>query len=432
VGSVLGAVWKASKRKLQGLTFLVVVAGLIALSIAIYDKDFVASVPVTLQTPRIGHQLVVPGYVTLRGVVVGEVRSVSTRGSYADMSLAIKPGDVNDIPANVSAVILPETLFGEKYVQLVVPSHPSSRHIYANETIGYSHTRVSIETSKVFDDVLPLLDALHPVQLSETLSAFADALQGRGNALGQNFTLVDKYLRGFNPHLPTFEYDLRELATVSADYTNAAPYLLALLRNFSVTSRTFTVKQDIYAQFLRGTQGFANTMTNVLTRNEHNLISLANVSRPDLATLAYYSPEFTCLLQGLTDIHPLIAHTFVPAKGSGGMPSSAPELHIVLQLIKPTQSYTYPKDRPRNTLNPGPNCDGLPSAPSAPGFTPPPASSSALGSPASYSTSAGTSTEISAVDALTAPLLRVAGSRVPSYADLLLGPMVRGEVVGFS
>jgi phospholipid/cholesterol/gamma-HCH transport system substrate-binding protein len=421
------SVLSVSKRKLQGLGFLVVIAGLLWLSIAIYNKAFTAEVPVTLVTPRIGHQLIVPADVTLRGVLVGQVRAVQTTGNHAEMSLALQPGAVNDIPANVSAVILPETLFGEKYVQLVPPAHPSRRHIHAGEVIPYSRSKVSIETSKVFDDTLPLLEALHPVQLSQTLSALADALQGRGNALGRNLVLADTYFRGLNPHLPTLEHDIRQLATVSAEYTHAAPDLLALLRNFAFTAHTFTVKQDIYAAFLRGTSGFADTATAVVSRNAANLISLARVSQPDLGVLAQYSPEFTCLLTGMAKIDPLIRHTFVPAAGS------APELHIVLQLVKQPKGYTYPLDKPRNELNPGPNCDGLPSAPPAPGYTPP-SPGSVLGAQASaYSTStAGTPTEITAVQALTAPLLGEAGSAVPSYADLLIGPMVRGETVGYS
>ena len=421
------AAWRASKRKLQGLAFLVVLFGLLTLSVEIYNKAFVSSVSITLQTPRIGHQLIVPADVTLRGVVVGQVRAVSTTGNHADMTLALQPGAVSDIPANVSAIILPETLFGEKYVQLVPPTHPSARHVYAGEVIPYSDTKVSIETSKVFNDTLPLLQALHPVQLSETLSALADALQGRGNELGQNLVLADTYFRGLNPHLPTLEHDIRQLATVSGNYTQAAPYLLALLRNFSFTAHTFTVKQDIYAQFLRGTSGFANTATAVVSRNANNLISLANVSEPDLAMLARYSPEYTCLLQGLTKIHSLVSHTFTPASGS------APELHIVLQLVKQPKGYTYPQDRPRNDLTTGPSCDGLPSAPPAPGYTSPSPSALLQSQPGStVDSSAGTPADVAAVQALTAPLLRVAGSDVPSYADLLIGPMVRGELVGYS
>ncbi|HVA61167.1 MAG TPA: MCE family protein [Mycobacteriales bacterium] len=424
----------AAKRKLQGLAFLVVVGFLLALTIVIYNKalPWDHTIKVVLQADRIGHQLIVPADVKLRGIEVGQVRAVSTNGQYALLDLEIDPNEASIIPINVTAEILPKTLFGEKYVDLILPADPSATNIseVKNPVIDENHSTTAIETEKVFDDLLPLLQALKPVQLNYTLTALATALQGRGSELGQNLTLADQYFASFNPHLGTFEHDISGLADLAANYAQATPNLLAMARNFSVNARTITEKQDVYAQFLIGTAGFANTAREITAQNASNLINLADFSEPTLATLARYSPEFTCLLIGLDRIHPLIASTFQTLGASPGIPASTPALHITVQAIQQPPGYTYPVDLPQNSSDPGPDCHGLPNAPAPPGIAPPPPNSSKValasmgldGSPA----------DVSAVAAVTAPLLGVSSDQVPNYADLLVGPVVRGGAVSYS
>lgn len=53
------------------------------------------------------------------------------------------------------------------------------------------------------NDLLPLLRTVQPGKLNATLSAFATALEGRGDRIGDNLTRVEDYLRRLNPHLPS-------------------------------------------------------------------------------------------------------------------------------------------------------------------------------------------------------------------------------------
>jgi phospholipid/cholesterol/gamma-HCH transport system substrate-binding protein len=422
--TTFGALAHGSKRKLQGLAFLLVVALLLALTIAIYDKTFQSTIPVTLYAQRAGEQLDLPADVMVRGIDVGQVRAEQVTRGYAKLDIALYPAEVHLIPANVTAEILPETLFGEKYVDLVLPAHPAAP-IRANAVIGLNRSTTALETDQLFNNLLPLLRALHPAQLSETLSALANALSGRGAELGANLVGADTYFKGFNPHLGVFEADIAGLANVAGDYSAAAQNILTLARNFSFNARTLVEKQDTFAQFLAGTSGFANTMTAVLQQNETNLILLPTASLPTLQVLARYAPEYTCLVDGLVKLSPLLHAAF------GALPGSHSELHITL-LVNQKQGapYTYPTDLPKYGLNSGPNCDGLPSAPPAPGYAPP-QPSSLLHTDAAIGL-AGSPTENAAVAALAAPILGVPSQDVPSFADLLLGPVLRGEVVSYS
>src|SRR3954470_22921310 len=77
------------RRRLQGVAFLAVVAALLGLTIAVYNKSlpWQSTDKVTLEADRIGNQLVVPADVKLDGVLVGRVSAVSTSGANSRTAL---------------------------------------------------------------------------------------------------------------------------------------------------------------------------------------------------------------------------------------------------------------------------------------------------------------------------------------------------------
>ena len=143
-------------HRTYGVAFLVVVALLLSLSIASFNKVFTDVVDVTLETNRIGSQLQEASDVKIRGLIVGEVRTITPHGDGVTLGLALKPDMVGLIPAKVSARLLPKTLFGERYVDLVPPAGASGRSLRAGDVIPQDRTTVAIELEKVFEDLLPL------------------------------------------------------------------------------------------------------------------------------------------------------------------------------------------------------------------------------------------------------------------------------------
>jgi virulence factor Mce-like protein len=411
------------RRRVQGVAFLAIVAALLALTVVVYNKalPWQSTVDVTLHTKKIGHQMIVPADVKLRGIIVGQVRAVGTEGDNATMRLALEPDKVALIPNDVKARILPKTLFGEKFVDLIIPpgSPTSTPHIKDGDVISQDRSKSAIELESVFNDLLPLLQALKPAQLSIALTNLAEAVRDQGDALGANLVHVDDYFAQLNPELPRIVSDLSALADVADQYDAAAPDLLRAIDRFTTNAKTLTEKQDAFAGFLLGTKGFAETATRVHNRNGDDMIRLALVSRPTLATLARYSPEFTCLLVGIDKIQPLLNKTFAPVNGF------KPALHITLEVL-PTQpkGYTYPADKPRYDTDTGPDCHGLPGSPDSSVY-PDPSTVGAIGM-------AGSAFDVQAVSAVTAPVLGIAGSDVPNWMSLLTGPLVRGMQVELS
>lgn len=282
------------RLRLYGLVFIVVLAVLLSLSVAVYRQVFTPAVRITLEADSLGNQLDPRADVKLRGLLVGEVRSVHADGTKATLDIALKPQYADDIPSDVRARLLPKTLFGEKYVDLVAPAHTahaSARPIRAGDVIPQDRTRVGIEVQQLMNDLLPLLRTVRPGKLNATLSAFATALEGRGDRIGDNLTRVEDYLHRLNPHLPSLTEDFARLADVAKVYGDAAPDLMEILRNTVTTSRTLVEQQDRLASALTTTATAADTADDFLGANGDRLISLGRVSRPTLELFARYSPS---------------------------------------------------------------------------------------------------------------------------------------------
>jgi hypothetical protein len=118
-----------------GVAFLTVVALLISLSIAIYQKVFEPATTVRIHADRAGLQLAKFGDVRLNGALVGQVRKVSQDGEEAVIEVALQPEEADQIPDNVSVQILPTTLFGQKFVSFVPPDEPSGHALSDGDVI---------------------------------------------------------------------------------------------------------------------------------------------------------------------------------------------------------------------------------------------------------------------------------------------------------
>ncbi|MGY4996767.1 MCE family protein [Streptomyces sp. 900105245] len=412
-----------TRLRLYGIAFLAVLALLLSLAVAVYQQAFTSVVPITLEAGTLGNQLEPRADVKLRGLLVGEVRQVHADGTKANLDIALRPQYVSYIPADVHARLLPKTLFGEKYVDLVAPAgaaHPPARPIRAGDVITQDRTKAGIEVQRLMNDLLPLLRTVRPGELNATLSAFATALEGRGDRIGDNLTRVEGYLRRINPHMPSLKEDITRFADAAEVYGDAAPDLMRILRNTVTTSRTITEKKDQLASALRATASVAGTANDFLTENGDRLITLGRVSRPTLELFARYSPEYPCLFRGLVRQEKASEDAF-----RGG------EMRITLEAVRPQGAYR-PGEEPVYGERSGPNCRGLPH-PQVPGTKPhlhdgTSAGGSGGAQPAGAGVSA-TRAEQRAVGSLVAPVMGVPADQVPPVATLLFGPLARGTAV---
>lgn len=349
----------ALAQELRGYLLLAVIIGLVALSIAIYNKDFSDDLRVEAVVSRTGLQLNPNGDVRLRGALVGRIVTVEPRGGNAVIHMAIDPAAATDIPSNVTVAMRPTTLFGQKYVELIDPMHPSGRPLADGETLTAAHNAAPLEVGTVLDHLEPVLTAVQPQKLSVTLAAIADGLQGRGTRLGHLIHDTKGVIASFNAQLPQLISDLRALATLTGHYADITPAVLDTLANATVTSRTLVRYQTALAELLTATTAFADVTSGLLGSSFTSLVDSVLSARPVLDILARYSPEYACIFRGLDVAQPAVERTVRDGR-----------LHVHLILGAQQNGYTS-KDSPRyGDVGRGPSCANLPDpVGSQPAFT---------------------------------------------------------------
>lgn len=340
----------ALRLEFKGLVVLVVIAALIWLSIAIYQKRFVTTVEVTVETARAGLQLNDNADVRMRGALIGRVEDVTQEGGHAVLTIALDVEAAQHVPGDVEARILPTTLFGQKYVELVVPSGSEAGPIEAGAVIPEDRSRTAVEITQAFDDLQPLLTAIRPQDLSSTLQAVAEGLEGRGDQLGETAEAALRLLRDFRSHLPLLTEDLRLLASVSDIYGASMDDVLTVLDNAAFSGRSVTDVQDELKAFFGDVTTLSETAKSFLDENGDGIVELNRSTLPILRTLSRYAPEFPCLLDGLV----VANREFGSAFRNGKLHS-----YTVLGLQYPGYAE---EDAPDFGSPPGPNCAGMPGA----------------------------------------------------------------------
>jgi phospholipid/cholesterol/gamma-HCH transport system substrate-binding protein len=393
---------------------------------------------VTLHTDSTGNEMHQGAQVLVRGVQVGEVRSIQADGSGAVMTLAIQPGMVSRLPANVTAEMMPTTLFGERYVDLILPSHPVTDRLTSGSVIHQDSSRDAVEVEQVLNNLEPMLTAVQPQNLDVTLTAISTALQGRGTQLGHTLVQLNAYLRKFNLNLPALDKDITELVQVARTYTQAAPSIVQALNDFTVTSETIVAQQESLGSLYSTLTQATEDLNGFLDQNSGNIIGLSSNGLPSLRILERYASEFPCVLRYLRDFIP----NMNKALGAG---TNQPGLHATVTVQKPLANatdplgqYTAGHDTPVYRDDLGPHCY-------APPFLPPiPALNDGATRPTNYGaqlTSTGMSTqgggvslansaqENEFVNELSGASLGVTPRSLPDWSSLLVGPVYRGREV---
>ncbi|WP_426368352.1 MCE family protein [Streptomyces sp. E-08] len=405
------------RRRFAGVAFLLVPVLLASLAVAVYDKRFTDSDPITVETGSVGNEMHLGAEVKLRGVVIGEVRAIDATDGGARLTLAMRPGTLRHVPSDVRAQMLPTTLFGERFVALVPPADASAEPLGPGDVIPEDRSSSAVELQQVLDNVLPLLTAVQPQKLSATLSAVSRALEGRGDKLGETLAELDAHLREFNPHLPALTRDLKELVKVSHLYADAAPDIVTALTDFTTTSGTLAEKEGELAGTFGATTRTAQDLTTFLRQNKSNIIRLSATSRPTLQLLAEYSPSFPCTLRTLAQ--------FVPAMDKAlGKGTNQPGIHVEVTTVPARGAYTPGRDTPSYGSGGGPHCYPVPylGVPAAPAARATAAADQQLGP-------ANSPQENDLVNELLAPAAQKAPGDLPDWSSLLAGPAFRGAEV---
>lgn len=335
-------------------TLFFLVAGIIALTAGAFSGKFQETISLTLVSDRAGLVMEQGAKVKLRGVQVGQVGSIGTDVKAAQLQLKMQPGPFKYLPSNLEAEIKSTTAFGSKYVDLIMPEHPSTTPLKPGAVL---HSRnVTVEVNTVFENLQSVVHAIDPAKLNAILSAFSESLRGKGERLGEAITDANNLLLTVNPRMDTIDKDWKLFGKTTAIYSDAAQNILSILDSATTTSTALTDNQRSLDRLLLSAVGLSQTGINVIGRNESDIVRSVNLLDPTTALLNKYSPTFTCLFQG--------AQWYVDHGGRDALGGNGYSFIMDAGLLFGDDPYRYPKHLPKvnATGGPGgrPSCGSLP------------------------------------------------------------------------
>ena len=211
--------------------------------------------------------------VKISGVIIGRVTEI-TQGPGGDVRVGMRVAedDLDSVPANVVARILPATVFGTTFVDLVVYDGPSDDALQAGATIPADKTQGTLELQQALDDIDRLVTALGPAELASAIGSAALALDGRGEQIGQIIETADTYLSRLTPLMPIVRSDLRKLAANLQLVDQIAPDLLQATEDGLVTLHTIATQKAAVIALITGGTSLSRTASAFLRTNQRELI----------------------------------------------------------------------------------------------------------------------------------------------------------------
>lgn len=429
-----------------GLGYILVIAALIALSLAVYNKAFTSYLTVDATVPVASDSLADGAPVMVRGLQVGELDDITTDGHTVDLHLQLDPGKSHSLPSNMTVQLLPQTLFGQSYVNLVLPDRPSGR-LSSGDTLHQDRSPGTVALEQVFTKLQSALTIVQPQKLSASLGELAAALRGKGKDLGETVGLIGRYLHGLTPQVPQLADDLNRLATVAKTYTSAAPDLLRGLAAFERSSKLLVAQRQNYVGLLGSLTRTGQSFGHFVGTTQDQIIGVAVDSRPSLELTKRYASEFPCLSRALVALVPRVNKAF-------GVGTGHPGARVLLHVTHTVRAYTrtpgtfHSGDGPRcpyvsgsalaNTADPVDASDADASANATTESDPTDSNPTDSTSTAASSADASGATGMGAVNSpaenrliaeVMGPQAGMTPAAYPQWGSLLVGPALRGAQV---
>lgn len=254
-------------QALRGTLILALCLGVVGLLLAKSFGRFDTVVPVVAELDSAGGALEVGAEVKLDGVVVGEVTSIDGTESGVDLQLALDPERADRVPGNVTVRVLPISIFGAAYVELLRPKKEKD-HVRADAVLAQDTSSTTIELGDLLEDTQDLVDALGPAELATALETFAATLDGKGEQLGEMIDTANSAVARIEPLMPLIREDLRLATVVATTVTQMTPNLFTALEGAMAAGEMLIEREKEFRAVLAGLADASSGVDSIVTRNQ--------------------------------------------------------------------------------------------------------------------------------------------------------------------
>lgn len=273
-------------RALTGAVVLLVAVLVVAVIYKAFRGDFSDSITVSAEVGQAGDSLTDNDIVTYREVIVGQVLSYEATGTGgARLRLRIAAPKADQIPAGVTAIAVPASLFGSTKIVLIAPKVLDGPHLADGNLVPADTSPSSNGLQTALSDLYTLLTAVRPAELNSALTALATALDGRGEQVGRLIDQAAGYLRAIAPTIPQLRATIRSLATVTQELSRNSPALLDALSNALTPAAAIVRRQKDISELLSIAPGAADNARALIDRVGDDFVTVVSNAAPVLQAI---------------------------------------------------------------------------------------------------------------------------------------------------
>ncbi|MCX6396969.1 MAG: MCE family protein [Propionibacteriales bacterium] len=248
-------------------------------------------VPVTVEVTTYGDSLGVNSSVKYRGLRVGRVmRLEKSRGAARSYTIkaVLERQFADRVPASVVARVLPGSIFGADFVDLVdpggagraVPAATGGRALRAGSVVRADTSAPTVRLMDTFSATQRVLGAIDPAVMDSALSQLAAALDGKGTEIRGFITRTSALLEQAGRAEPDFYADLALIGRNAGVLADLEPALAQTLRDSLPLARTLAEKAQNTQRLLGSSAGLAGSLTAFLHANGGALAALLDAVSP--------------------------------------------------------------------------------------------------------------------------------------------------------
>jgi phospholipid/cholesterol/gamma-HCH transport system substrate-binding protein len=278
---------RASRRReptqrdlaLHGVVFIVFLVLLGAMLSMKLHGAFGDTIPVSAELQQVGGSMRSGVDVKMRGMAVGKVAGLTAEGNHVTVDLDIDRKQASRIPNSVQARVLPASVFGTSYVDLVVPEGMGgAAPLASGDVVRQDSSQGTVELQTALDSIDSLVDALGPSELATALHTVASVLDGRGDDLGRAIDQFSAYIDKIEPMMPKVRKDLRLLVVNLNAVRRNAPDLLEAADDGRITLNKLVERRHKLEKLLDSGTSLMTESDAFFTSNEQNYLKALDLS----------------------------------------------------------------------------------------------------------------------------------------------------------
>ncbi|MBS3939453.1 MAG: MCE family protein [Actinobacteria bacterium] len=214
--------------------------------------------------------------VRVLGIDVGKIADIRVEPGRPTVEVVMRlDGDVQ-LPADATAIVVPESLLGERYVQL--PAYTTGPTMEPGTTIPVERTSVPYEFDEVLEGLGEFVGGLEGTEVARLVNNLSEVLDGQGAQLGRTIDQAHEaigVLKDNDDELVTLAARLSDL---NETLGTRDQQLARIIQDFDALATTVVDDADNLDGALRGLVELTGELDGLLETN-------ADVLEQDIATL---------------------------------------------------------------------------------------------------------------------------------------------------